>query len=96
MKEKKLYTCEIYNKDYADKLEEYRVAHNLPKIENYGMRVGHNPMSEDIYKFISEVDFANGDFFVFKSGGDGDSGEFLMSLLDEYFKDRTQNSCFKR
>lgn len=68
------------------KLEEYRMAHNLPKIENYGMCVEHNPMSEDIYKFISEVDFANGDFFVFKSGGDGDNGEFLMSLLDEYFK----------
>ena len=68
------------------KLEEYRTKHNLPKIENYGMCVEHNPMSEDIYKFISEVDFANGDFFAFKSGGDGDNGEFLMSLLDEYFK----------
>lgn len=71
------------------KLEEYRMAHNLPKIESYGMCVEHNPISEDIYKFISEVDFANGDFFVFKSGGDGDNGEFLMSLLDEYFKSRT-------
>ena len=70
------------------KLEEYRTTHNLPTIENYGMCVEHNPMSEDIYKFISEVDFANGDFFVFKSGGDGDNGEFLMSLLDEYFKSR--------
>ncbi|MDD5980156.1 MAG: hypothetical protein PUC23_03490 [bacterium] len=75
--------------EIAIKLEEYRVSHNLPKIENYGMQVEHNPMSEDIYKFISEVDFANGDFFVFKSGGDGDNGEFLMSLLDEYFKNRT-------
>ena len=35
--------------------------------------------------FISEVDFANGAAFCFKCGGDGDNGEMLMSLLDEYF-----------
>lgn len=80
---------EIMLEETRIKLEEYRRIHNLPKIEKYGMCVEHNSKSEDIYNFISEVDFANGDFFVFKRGGDGDNGEFLMSLLDEYFKRKT-------
>lgn len=73
------------NRDALEKLEAYRIAHNLPKIENYGMSVEHNPKSKEIYNFISEADFVNGDVFCFKSGGDGDNGEMLMSLLDEYF-----------
>ena len=73
------------NRDALERLEAYRIDHNLPKIENYGMSVEHNPKSKEIYDFISEVDFANGDAFCFKCVGDGDNGEMLMTLLDEYF-----------
>jgi len=54
-------------------------------MKNYGMAKEHNSKSKEIYDFISELDFKNGDIFSFKSGGDGDNGEFLMDLLDEYF-----------
>lgn len=47
----------VMDKETLITLEEYRVAHNLPKIENYGMSVEHNPKSKEIYDFISEVDF---------------------------------------
>ena len=48
----------------------------------------HEPLSEHIYEIISELDFALGDSFAFKSGGDGDNGEQLMYLLDAYFRRR--------
>lgn len=66
--------------------EDYRKEHNLPAIKDFGMAKTHNPQSKAIYDYISEVDFANGDFFCFKSGGDGDNGEVLMDLLDCYFR----------
>lgn len=58
---------------------------NKRDIENYGFAKEHNPKSEEIYDFISELDFENGDGFCFKKGGDGDNGEALMDLLDCYF-----------
>ena len=54
-------------------------------MKNYGMVKKHNQKSKEIYDFISELDFQNGDIFCFKSGGDGDNGELLMDLLDCYF-----------
>ncbi|MDY2593929.1 MAG: hypothetical protein SOW34_03285 [Oliverpabstia sp.] len=57
----------------------------MDTIKDYGMVKEHHPKSQEIYRFISELDFANGDAFVFKSGGDGDNGELLMDLLDCYF-----------
>ena len=68
-------------------IEKFRQDHNLPKLVDYGMGKEHDPRSLKIYKFISDTDFVNGDFFVFKSGGDADNGEFLMDLLDAYFKE---------
>lgn len=59
-------------------------------MKDYGMAKYHNPKSVEIYKFISDLDFENGDFFYFKSGGDGDNGEFLMDLLDCYFESKEQ------
>lgn len=59
-------------------------------IKNYGMGKEHNQKSTEIYEFISKLDFKNGDFFIFKSGGDGDNDEFLMDLLDCYFE-KTKN-----
>lgn len=61
-------------------------------MENYGMKKDHNPKSIELYNFISELDFENGDYFCFKSGGDGDNGEFLMDLLDCYFASKKQNN----
>lgn len=54
-------------------------------VNGYGMSKEHNPKSKEIYDFISKLDFENGDYFCFKSGGDGDNGELLMDLLDCYF-----------
>ena len=65
--------------------ELYRKEHHLPKIENYGFSKEHNPKSKEIYDYISKVDYANGDAFCFKEGGDGDNGEMLMDLLDTFF-----------
>ena len=47
----------------------------------------HNPRSRALYKSIADIDFKDGgDFFCFKSGGDGDNGEHLMYLLDIHFE----------
>lgn len=46
----------------------------------------HDDRSVRLYEFISELDFNEGDFFGFKSGGDGDNGEILMYLIDCYFE----------
>ncbi len=48
--------------------------------------IPHDPRSVEIFKHIAKVDFEEcKDFFGFKSGGDGDNGEHLMFLLDDYF-----------
>ena len=78
----------IWEKELEQKRELYRKEHNLPKIKNYGFAKEHNLKSKEIYDFISEVDFVNGDVFCFKKGGDGDSGEMLMDLLDCYFRNK--------
>ena len=58
-------------------------------MKDYGMVKEHNSKSKEIYDFISELDFKNGDVFCFKSGGDGDNGELLMDLLDCYFESKS-------
>lgn len=67
-------------------IDNWKKEHDIPKIEDYGMSKIHNAKSKEIYDFISELDFANGDAFCFKCGGDGDNGEILMDLLDKYFE----------
>lgn len=54
--------------------------------ERWEKGIPHNPKSKELYEFISKLDSKNGDFFDFKSGGDGDNGEQLMYLLDVYFE----------
>jgi len=50
--------------------------------------VKHHPKSTAIFKRIAELDFLfSADFFCWKSGGDGDNGEFLMYLLDVIFEE---------
>ena len=55
------------------------------KIIDYGFVKQHNPKSVELFEFISTLDFENGDYFCFESGGDGDNGEILMDLFDYYF-----------
>jgi hypothetical protein len=60
--------------------------------ERWEQGVAHDPRSVTLYKGIADIDFKDGgDYFCFKSGGDGDNGEHLMYLLDIYFerKDKT-------
>ncbi len=63
-----------------------RVKVSIPLEDRWETGIEHDSRSEEIYKFISEYDWRfNGDAFGFSAGGDGDNGEELMYLLDEYF-----------
>ena len=76
-----------YFEDYHFKEECYFDAYKGDvNMDKYGFAKEHNPKSREIYDFISELDFKNGDCFCFKHGGDGDNGEMLMDLLDCYFE----------
>ena len=49
--------------------------------------IPHHPKSEELFKAIAKIDYElGGDFFCWKSGGDGDNGEHLMYELDIYFE----------
>lgn len=49
--------------------------------------IPHHPDSVLLYEELEHLDWEyGGDFFHFKSGGDGDNGEHLMYLLDIYFE----------
>lgn len=51
--------------------------------------IPHDPRSEKVFHFLKDYDFHHaGDYFCFKQGGDGDNGEHLMYLLDEYFANK--------
>lgn len=55
--------------------------------ERWERGVPHDPRSLALYKSIAAIDFkVGGDFFQFKSGGDGDNGEHLLYLLDIHFE----------
>lgn len=53
--------------------------------------IPHHPKSLEIMEHLKSIDFnLFGDYFTWKSGGDGDNGETLMYELDMFFeaKDR--------
>lgn len=52
--------------------------------------ISHHPKSIELYHYIKDIDFAFGDFFCFKHGGDGDNGEHLMYLMDSFFEEKDQ------
>ncbi len=58
----------------------------IPVNERWEKGIPHDPRSIALYEFIAEYDatFLD-DSFYWKSGGDGDNGETLMYILDEYF-----------
>ena len=69
--------------------EEYKrvdaVETNITKRWEEGME--HHPESEHLAKLLFDLDRDyGGDYFCWKSGGDGDNGEHLMYCLDIYFE----------
>ncbi len=47
----------------------------------------HHPKSVALFKVLEGIDWKHGgDYFCWKSGGDGDNGEHLMYELDIYFE----------
>ena len=56
--------------------------------ERWEQGMPHDPRSIEVFKAIERIDReANGDFFGWKSGGDGDNGEILMFILDQHFEE---------
>ena len=53
-----------------------------------GMAKEHLSQSEELYEHIAKLDLECGDYFCFKSGGDGNNGEILMDYFDNYFATR--------
>ena len=84
------------NQDTHEYFEKYRKAHALPEIKDFGMAKEHDPRSVELFGYISDVDYGNGDYFCFKSGGDGDNGEILMDLLDCFFKEKDRSESILR
>lgn len=67
----------------------------LTNINRWEEGVEHHPMSERIIEFLEEHDLNDyGDYFCWKSGGDGDNGEALMYQLDAFFEmlDKVENN----
>ena len=63
---------------------------SIIKSPNFRWEFGipHNKKSIALFERIQELDFKyNNDYFEWKSGGDGDNGEELMYLLDQYFEE---------
>ena len=59
----------------------------LHNINRWEEGVPHHPNSERILEFLKEHDFNDyGDYFCWKTGGDGDNGESLMYQLDAFFE----------
>jgi hypothetical protein len=51
--------------------------------------IPHHPKSIELFNAISEIDWVwLDDCFGWKSGGDGDNGEFFMYELDIYFEEK--------
>ena len=49
--------------------------------------VDHHPASLKLMKNVAAADWLfNDDMFCWKTGGDGDNGEFLMYLMDVHFE----------
>jgi len=59
--------------------------------------IEHHPMSLRLMAFLKEHNFNDyGDYFGWKSGGDGDNGETLMFEMDAFFETAScmrENRC---
>lgn len=60
---------------------------NLTNIDRWAQNLDHHPMSKRLMDFIALHDFFDyGDYFCWKTGGDGDNGEALMYEMDAFFE----------
>lgn len=60
---------------------------NLTNIDRWSEGLDHHPMSKRLMNFIALHDFLDyGDYFSWKTGGDGDNGETLMYEMDSFFE----------
>ena len=59
----------------------------LTGIDRFGRGIEHHPKSKRLMAFIAEHDYKDyGDYFCWKTGGDGDNGETLMYQMDAFFE----------
>ena len=66
---------------------EKAVEAGLTSIDRWSEGVDHHPMSLRLMAFLESHDYKDyGDYFCWKSGGDGDNGETLMYQLDAFFE----------
>lgn len=58
--------------------------------------VEHHHKSEEVFAILEEADWKyGGDYFCWKSGGDGDNGETLMFMLDVYFEKKDEEGVLE-
>lgn len=68
-------------------------ANGLCNIDRWEEGVEHHLKSLELMRFIAEYDFKDeGDYFCWKTGGDGDNGESLMFLMDAYFEQKDKDN----
>lgn len=62
--------------------------------ERWKQSIPHHPKSVALFKRIEYLDFhLSGDYFCWKSGGDGDNGEMLMYEMDIYFEEQDKKGA---
>jgi len=72
------------SKDYQDAKD---LGINLGEVDRWENGIDHHPMSERLMSFLEAHDYNDyGDYFCWKSGGDGDNGETLMYEMDAFFE----------
>lgn len=75
----------VINSKIAQEYKQYGIETDQNVRWETGM--GHHPKSKELMRHIIELDFCfMDDYFCWKSGGDGDNGEFLMYLMDMFFE----------
>jgi hypothetical protein len=71
------------------------VSLGLTKLDRWGDGIEHHPKSIELMDFLKQHDARDyGDYFDWRTGGDGDNGETLMFQMDAYFEsiDQENNS----
>lgn len=56
-------------------------------IDRWSLGIKHHEKSIELMNFLKDLDFnVYGDYFFWKTGGDGDNGETLMYQMDAFFE----------
>jgi hypothetical protein len=62
-------------------------------IVGVGDNMEHDSRSIEIFRALEDIDLNRfGDYFCWKSGGEGDNGEVLLDELDIYFREYCDGS----